>query len=102
MGLHRTWILAIAFFGFSCCPAIAQNTEKPTVIPNTATVQFRHELRLHYGEELRFQLTLSPAPMLHPDPNQTGFRTRGLTATFKRVGGPNSNTDEPGVDTSSV
>jgi hypothetical protein len=99
MGSHRTWILAALFFGFSCCPAIAQNTEKSTVIPNTAMVQFRHELRLHYGEEFRSQITLSPAPILHPDPTQTGFRTRGLTATFKRVGAPKSNNedDDPGL-----
>jgi hypothetical protein len=105
MGLQRKWILAVAFFSFSSCPAFAQSTEKPTVIPNTATVQFRHELRLHYGEEFPFQVTLSPAPILHPDPTQTGFRVRRLTAIFKRVGGPipkNIDDEDPASDGTST
>jgi hypothetical protein len=102
MGLDRTWILAAAFFGFSCCPAVAQNTENSPAVPERASVGFQKEMRLHTGQEFPFRLTLFPTPLLYPHPTENNHRPRRVTALFVRVGGPSTNSDEEAAATVSA
>jgi hypothetical protein len=101
MRLNRGWILAVAILAVSCYPVAAQNAAQSPAVPDTASVKFQKELRLHFGQEFPFQLTLTPTPLLHPYPTESNPRLRALIAVFKRVGVQSSGRDDEGeIETS--
>jgi hypothetical protein len=85
--LRKTIGFVLAFIGLSSSPAFAQKSDVSPAVPDTASVVFQKELKIHIGQPFTFQLVLHPTPLLHPNGIQSEYRRRNVTALFRRVGG---------------